>query len=75
MHVQRSITKAKRKQQNFVSPVTMANGYLDWLFHQNVFPLRKPNSILFGKGKEFTFEELFRSSFTQLAFEFYCKNS
>ena len=25
------------------------NGYLDWLFHQNVFPLRESNSIMSGK--------------------------
>ena len=39
MHVQRSITKAKRKRkrQNFVMSVTMDNGYLDCLLHQNVF--------------------------------------
>ena len=27
------------------------NGYLDWLFYQNVFPLRKSNSTVSGKGK------------------------
>ena len=42
----------------------------DWLLHQNVFPLRELNSILSGKGKGFKFEELFRSPFTTLAFEF-----
>ena len=41
------------------------NGYLDWLFHQNVFPLRDSDSIMTGNGKEFTFEELFRSAFTE----------
>ena len=34
------------------------------------FFLRESNSILSGKGKEFTFEEIFRSPFTELAFEF-----
>ena len=30
------------------------NGYLDWLFHQNVFPLRESNnSIMSGNGKGF----------------------
>ena len=30
------------------------NGYLDWLFHQNVFPLRESNnSIMSGDGKGF----------------------
>ena len=42
------------------------NGNLDWLFHQNVFPLRKSNSIMSGNGKGFTLEELFRSLFTEL---------
>ena len=28
------------------------NGYLDWLFHQNVFPLRKSNSIMSDNGKD-----------------------
>ena len=27
------------------------NGCLDWLFYQNVFPLRESNSILSGKDK------------------------
>ena len=39
------------------------NGYLDWLFHQNVFPLRESTSIMSGNGKGFTLEELFRSPF------------
>ena len=26
-------------------------GYLDWLFHQNVFPFRKSTSIMSGNGK------------------------
>ena len=42
------------------------NGYLDWLFHQNVFPLRDSTSIMSGNGKGFTPEELFRSPFTKL---------
>ena len=46
---------------------------MDWLFHWNVFTLRESISILSGKGKGFTFEELFRSPFTELAFEFYYK--
>ena len=40
------------------------NGYIDRLFYWNVFPLRQSISILSGKGKGFTFEELFRSPFT-----------
>ena len=40
-----------------------------WLLHLDVFPLREQNFILFGKGKGFTFEELFKSPFTELAFE------
>ena len=27
------------------------NGYLDWLFHQNVFLLRESTSIMAGNGK------------------------
>ena len=42
------------------------SGYLDWLFDQNVFPLRESNSIMSGYGKGFTFEELFRSAFTEI---------
>ena len=45
------------------------NGYwlfLDWLFHQNVFPLRESTSIMSSNGKRFTLEELFRSPFTEL---------
>ena len=31
------------------------NGYLDWLFHQNVFfSLRESTSIISGNGKGFT---------------------
>ena len=37
------------------------NGYLDCLFHESVFPMREPNSIMSGNGKGFTLEELFRS--------------
>ena len=33
------------------------NGYLDWLFNQDVFPLR--TSIMSGNSKVFTFEQLF----------------
>ena len=43
------------------------------LFHYNVFPLRESISMLPGKGKGFTLDELFRSPFTELAFEFYYK--
>ena len=42
------------------------NDRLDWLFHLNVFPLRESTSIMDGNGKVFTFEELFRSPFTEL---------
>ena len=35
------------------------NGYLDWLFNQNVFPLRESASIMSGNGKGFKLEELF----------------
>ena len=42
------------------------NGYLNWLFHQNVFPLRESTSIMSGNGKGFTLEELFRSPFIGL---------
>ena len=42
------------------------NGYLDWLFHLNIFPLRDSNSIMSGNGKGFILEELFRSAFTEL---------
>ena len=42
------------------------NGYLDWLFHQNVFPLRESNFIMSGNGIGFKLEELFRSAFTEL---------
>ena len=41
-------------------------GYLGWLFHQNVFPLRESTSIRSGNGKRFTPEELFRSPFFKL---------
>ena len=27
------------------------NSYLDWLFHQNVFPLRESTSIMSGSDK------------------------
>ena len=53
------------------------NGYLDWLFPQNDFPLRESNSMVSGNGKGFTLEELFRSAVDGLlilflfAFEFY----
>ena len=42
------------------------NDYLDWLFHQNVFPHRESTSIMSGNGKGFTLEELFKSPFTEL---------
>ena len=42
------------------------NGYLDWLFHKNVFLPRESNSIMSGNGKGFTLEELFRSPFFEL---------
>ena len=42
------------------------NGYLDSLFHQNVFPLRQSNSIMCGNGIGSTLEELFGSAFTEL---------
>ena len=29
------------------------NSYLDWSFHQNVFPSRDTNSIMFSNGKGF----------------------
>ena len=64
-------SKGKEKTRKFRN--INDNGYLDWLFDQNVFPVRESNYILSGKGKEFAFEELFRSPFTELAFEFCCK--
>ena len=42
------------------------NGYLDWLFHQNVFLLRESISTMPGNGKRFTLEALFGSPFTEL---------
>ena len=42
------------------------NGYLDWLFNQNVLPLSESASIMSGNGKGFKLEELFRSPFTEL---------
>ena len=42
------------------------NGYLDWLFLQNVFRLRESTSIISGNGKGFTLKELFTSPFTEL---------
>ena len=60
MHVQRSAKIA---------------GYIDWLFDWNVLSLREPISILSGKGKGLTFEGLFRSPFTELAFEFITRKS
>ena len=42
------------------------NGYLDWLFNQNVFPLRESFSIMSSNGKGFKPEESFRSPFTEL---------
>ena len=42
------------------------NDHLDWLFHQDIFPLRESTSKMSGNGKGFTFEKLFRSPFTEL---------
>ena len=42
------------------------NGYLDWLFHRNVFPLRESTAIMSGNAKGFTLEKLFRSPVTEL---------
>ena len=42
------------------------NGYRDWLFYQNVFPLRESTSIISFNGKGSTLEVLFRSLFTEL---------
>ena len=42
------------------------NNHLDWLFHQNIFPLRESTSIMSDNGKGFTLAELFRSPFTDL---------
>ena len=42
------------------------HGYFDWLFHQNIFPLRESTSIMSGNGKGFTLEESLRSPFTEL---------
>ena len=42
------------------------NVYLDWLFHQNVFPLRESTSIMSDNGEGFALEEVFRSAFTEL---------
>ena len=42
------------------------NGYLDWLFYQNVFPLKESSSIMSGNSKRFTLVELFRSAITEL---------
>ena len=41
-------------------------GYGDWLFYQNVFPLRESTFIMSFDGKGFTIEGLFRSLFTEL---------
>ena len=42
------------------------NDHLDWLFHQNIFPLRESTSIMSGNRKGFTLEELFGSPSTKL---------
>ena len=34
------------------------NGCLDWLFNQNVFPVRESASIMYGNSKGFKLEEL-----------------
>ena len=41
------------------------NHNLDWLFHQNVSPLRELTCTMSGNCKELL-EELFRSPFTEL---------
>ena len=46
------------------------NDYLDWLSHQNVFPLRGSTSIMSGNGKGFTLRELLKSLFTELLTKF-----
>ena len=66
MRAQRSKAKAKRKEQNFLISVTLT-------ILIGCFSKRESNSILSGKGKGFTFEELFRSPFTKLTFQFYYK--
>ena len=57
MPVEKINSKGKEKTTKFRN--ISDNGYLDWLLHQNVFPLREQNSILSGKGKGFTFDQLF----------------
>ena len=42
------------------------NDYIDWLFHQNVFPVRGSTSIMSGNGRGFTLKELVGSPFTEL---------
>ena len=42
------------------------NGYLHWLFYENVFPRRESTSMMSGNGKGFTLEESCRSPFTGL---------
>ena len=43
--------------KQWMDTVYIGNGYLDWLFYQTVFPLKKSNSIMSGNGKRFTLEE------------------
>ena len=33
------------------------NDHLDWLFHQNIFPLRESTFIMSSNGKGFTLED------------------
>ena len=42
------------------------NGYLDWLFYENVFPPRGSTFIMSNNGKGFTLDESFRNPFTEL---------
>ena len=44
----------------------MFKQWMDTVPNQNVFPLRESNSIMPGNCKGCTFEDLFRSAFTEL---------
>ena len=61
MHFQRSIAKAKRKQQNFRN--ISDNGNLDWLLHQNVFSFER---VKFHKGKDSHLRNYLESPLTEL---------
>ena len=63
-------SKGKEKTTKFGN--ISDNGYLDWLLHQNVFPLSRESKILYclAKAKDSHFKNLSRSPFTELAFEF-----